>query len=170
MRSDADMKVEIIGCGSVAVAAHIPGYQKVPGVEVTALCDIDSERARKAAERLDVGHVHSDYREMFEKHNLDIVSVATPPSAHADATIAALEAGAHVLCEKPMAMNPAEAEAMIAEFVEAVRTGGQPHVSPREALNVQRILSGIHESGATRREIEIATDFPVGDAKRRHAR
>ena len=114
MESMADIKVGVIGCGSVAMEAHIPGYQKVPGVEIAALCDIDFARAKKATERFGVGHVYSDYKEMFAKHGLDIVSVATPPSAHAEATIAALEAGVHVLCEKPMAMNPAEAERMIA--------------------------------------------------------
>ena len=107
------MKVGIIGCGSVATAAHMPGYQKVPGVEITAVCDIDGARAEKAAETFGVPHAHSDYREMCRSHKLDIVSVTTPPSVHAEATIAALEAGAHVLCEKPMAMNPAEAERML---------------------------------------------------------
>ena len=114
MESIADLKVGVIGCGVVATVSHLPGYQKVPGVEIIALCDIDFTRAEKVAEEFDVGHAYGDYCEMLEKHRFDIVSVATPPSTHAEATIAALEAGAHVLCEKPMAMNPAQAEAMIA--------------------------------------------------------
>ena len=57
---------------------------------------------------------YTDFAEMFRNHRLDVVSVATPPCVHAEATVAALEAGANVICEKPMAMNPAESERMLA--------------------------------------------------------
>ena len=120
MGSDADIKVGIIGCGSVATVAHVPGYQKVPGAEIIALCDIDIERARTWSEKLGAAGCYSDYREMFKNHKLDVVSVATPPSSHADATIVSLEAGANVICEKPMAMNPEESERMVEA---AERTG-----------------------------------------------
>ena len=120
-RSAADIKVGIIGCGIVTTASHLPGYQRVPGVEITAVCDIDIAREVEVAEKNGVGHAYGDYREMLSKHPLDIVSVATPPSVHAEATIAALEAGAHVLCEKPMAMNPAEAASMLAAAHKAGR-------------------------------------------------
>ena len=115
------MRVGVIGCGIVADASHLPGYRKVPGVQVAAVCDTDLAKAEQLAADFGVAHAYLDYREMLARERLDIVSVATPPSVHAEATIASLGSGAHVLCEKPMAMNPAEAEAMIAAAQRADR-------------------------------------------------
>ena len=107
------MKVGIIGAGGIAQYAHIPGYQMVPDVEVVALSDPDTPRARHAARKFSIPHVFSNYQDLL-KLGLDAVSVCAPNYLHAEATIAALEAGAHVLCEKPMAMNAAQAEKMVA--------------------------------------------------------
>ncbi len=107
------IRTAIIGTGGIS-NWHTRGYQKLEQVELAAVCDIDLEKAKKYAERYGVGaeHVYADYNEMLAKEHLDCLSVTTWNAAHAPAAIAALNAGCHVLCEKPMAMNSEEARAM----------------------------------------------------------
>lgn len=107
------IKAGIIGTGGISVH-HTNGYKLVPGVEVVACCDIDEAKVKAYAERHNIPRWYTDCREMMEKEDLDVVSVTTWNSAHKDCTITALRGGAHVLCEKPMAMNAAEAEEMLA--------------------------------------------------------
>ena len=107
------IRAAIIGTGGIS-ALHTEGYRKLPDVEVAALCDIDLDKALAYADKygVDRSHVYADYNEMLEKEKPDIASVTTWNAAHAPAAIAALNAGCHVICEKPMAMNAAEARAM----------------------------------------------------------
>jgi predicted dehydrogenase len=109
-----NVRVGIIGSGSIARYAHIPGYKAQKGVEITAVCDVVLDRAAEIAREFGIPRWYSSYQEMLEHEVLDAVSVCTPNVAHRDATIAALEAGLHVLCEKPMAMNLCEAQEMAA--------------------------------------------------------
>jgi predicted dehydrogenase len=106
--------VGLIGAGGIAQAVHIPGYQKLDNVEVRAIADPFEAPRLGAAQKFDIPHVYEDYREMLKRDDIHAVSVTTPNSLHAEATIAALEAGKHVLCEKPLAMNATEGEAMVA--------------------------------------------------------
>lgn len=106
------MKVATIGAGSIANYAHLPGYQRLAGVEVAAICDIDETKLKAMAAKYNVAKTYTDYRKML-KSGLDAVSICLPNYLHAPATIAALEAGCHVLCEKPMAMTAVEAEKMV---------------------------------------------------------
>ena len=76
------------------------------------------------AEKFDIPHVFTDYNQMLQLPELDVVSVCTPPFAHKDAAIAALQAGKHVLCEKPMALDATEAQAMVDAWHEARATHG----------------------------------------------
>jgi predicted dehydrogenase len=109
------LKYGIIGCGGIAENKHLPAIKKLENVEVTAFCDIIPERAEKANKEYGGGKskVFKDYRELV-KENLDAVIVLTPNNSHCEITVAALNAGKHVLCEKPMATNYKEAKAMIA--------------------------------------------------------
>ncbi len=116
------LRVGIIGTGGIASGAHIPGYQRTPGVELYAACDVVEERAQAMAEKFSIPHVFTDYEQMLKLPELDVVSVCTPPFAHKDATIAALQAGKHVLCEKPMALNGREAQEMVDAWHAARRT------------------------------------------------
>jgi predicted dehydrogenase len=102
------LRTAIIGTGSISTV-HLDGYREHPDVEIVSLCDINAERAREKASGYKVSRVYTDYREMLDKEELDAVSVCTWNNNHCDATIAALETGVHVLCEKPMAMNTQEA-------------------------------------------------------------
>ncbi len=105
------LKVAVIGTGGIS-ASHLNGYEKNPNVEIYALCDLKEERVKRAAERYGVTRVYTDMHEMLKLSEIDAVSVCTWNSAHAECTIAALNAGKHVLCEKPMAMNAEEAQKM----------------------------------------------------------
>ena len=117
MAAKSKSKLEKVGVGIVGVGIgsyHMRGYAECPDAQIVAVCDINEERARKVAEEFKVPHVFTDYKKMFKLSSIDAVSVCTPNYLHAPVTIAAFEAGKHVICEKPLAMNPKEGEAMVA--------------------------------------------------------
>ncbi|PLS14796.1 gfo/Idh/MocA family oxidoreductase [Bacillus sp. M6-12] len=107
------IRVGVIGCGSIAQHRHLPEYAANQAVELVAVCDNVAERAEKVAEEFGV-KAFTGYEELLESGLADAVSVCTPNYLHAPISIAALNAGLHVLCEKPMATSAGEAEAMIA--------------------------------------------------------
>ncbi|MCA1020961.1 gfo/Idh/MocA family oxidoreductase [Halobacillus litoralis] len=107
------LRVAVIGCGSIAQNRHLLEYEANENVEIKAVCDIAEERARKVGQ-LYGAVVYTDYEELLEKEEIDAVSVCLPNYLHAPVSIAALNKGAHVLCEKPMATSREEAEDMIA--------------------------------------------------------
>ncbi len=107
------IKVGIIGTGFGA-RVQAPGFMMHPEVEVVALCSVARRgRAQQEAERLGIPRAYDDYREMLRQEELDLVSVVSAPHLHHPMTIAALERRIPVLCEKPMALNLAEAQAMV---------------------------------------------------------
>lgn len=105
------IKIGIIGTGGIS-NVHIAGYLKNPNVELYAFCDINEERVKEMAEKYGVTRTFTDKDEMLKLKEIDAVSVCTWNSQHAPCTIAALNAGKHVLCEKPMATSAAEAMEM----------------------------------------------------------
>ena len=109
------VRIGIIGCGGIANGKHMPSLKKLPNVEMVAFCDIVVERAEKAAK--DYGApgaaVYEDYKKLLEDKTIDVVHVCTPNRSHSFITVDALEAGKHVMCEKPMAINGAEAKKML---------------------------------------------------------
>ena len=113
-------RVGIIGAGWVAQDRHIPSFQAVPGVEVVGVYDRNPDHARAAAARFGIATVARERDELLAL-GLDAVSVATSPWSHAEHAMAALSAGAHVFCEKPMALDHPEALAM----VEAAEAAGR---------------------------------------------
>jgi predicted dehydrogenase len=107
------MKVGIIGA-SFAKAAYLPALRLIEGAEVTALASARLASAEAAASAFGVRHAYDDWQRMLSDHRFDLVCIATPTVTHAAMTLAALDAGAHVLCEKPTAMNADEVGAMLA--------------------------------------------------------
>ncbi len=105
----------IIGCGNIANAKHMPTIAKMDDVEMVAFCDIVRERAEEAAKKFGTpdARVYTDYRELLADPTIDNVRVLTHNGPHAEITIAALNAGKHVLCEKPMSITGEEAKAML---------------------------------------------------------
>lgn len=106
------LKVGVIGCGSIARHRHLLEYHANEEVEITAVCDIIVERAEEMA-NLYGAKAYSDYEKVLEENDIDAISVCLPNYLHAPVSIAALSAGKHVLCEKPMATSSEEAENMI---------------------------------------------------------
>ncbi len=104
------LRVGVIGLG--VGSYHIAGYQTHPQAEVVAVADPDAARRDEIGDKYGVRKRYASAEEMLAKERLDVVSVATPNKYHRDLTLAALQAGCHVLCEKPMAMNAAEAREM----------------------------------------------------------
>ena len=113
------LKIGIIGCGKIATLRHIPEYAENPHATLAAFQDMVPERAREAAAPFG-GVVYDSFEALLADPEIDAVSVCAANAAHAPITIAALEAGKHVLCEKPMAITLAACEAMVAA---AERTG-----------------------------------------------
>jgi predicted dehydrogenase len=112
-KTSRKLRVGFIGAGGIA-RTHMTYLQKMEGVEICCAADIDEKALEKVKEQFSIPRVYTDYREMLrQEHDLDAVDVCTPNVHHAANTIAALEAGKHVLVEKPMAMNAKEAQAMV---------------------------------------------------------
>jgi predicted dehydrogenase len=100
-------RVGIIGAGGIAKGVHVPGWLALPNVSVVALADINKATASAVAMEFGVPHVFTDYHDLL-KLDLDAVDICTPNLAHVPAVRAALEAGKHVICEKPLAVTSRE--------------------------------------------------------------
>ncbi len=113
-----------VRCGVIGLGmgrGHIRGYQSHPGAEMVAFADSDPARLAAAVTEFPGAHGYATAEEMLARESLDVVSVATPNKFHKPLTLAALAAGCHVLCEKPMAMSAAEGRAMVAAARKAKR-------------------------------------------------
>ena len=108
------LRAGVIGGGAIAQALHLPGYKKDPRADLIAFADPVAERHSEISEKFGRIAAYSDYRDMLAKESLDVVSVATPNAFHAEQAIAALDAGCHVLCEKPIAATLREADRILA--------------------------------------------------------
>lgn len=100
-----------------------PAFAAAPGAELRAICSQHPERARAAAQELKVEFATDDYRSLVARHDVDLVCVAAPPVLHHAMVLAALEAGKHVFCEKPFALDLRQAREMLG----AARTRGSLH-------------------------------------------
>ncbi len=117
------LKVGIIGTGMIATAGHIPAWKNLADdVEIVGVADLLEDRAKLIAETEGIPGAFGDWRKMLGQLDLDIVSVCTPNAYHKEQSIAALRAGAHVLCEKPIATSRADAVEMFAAAEAAGRT------------------------------------------------
>ena len=93
--------------------AHAEGYSKNPNVRLVAFCDRDEKQLADVAKQYGVTDTVTDYRKLLDRKDIQLVSVATPDQFHAEQTVAFMNAGKHILCEKPMAMTVAECEQMV---------------------------------------------------------
>ena len=109
------LRAGIVGCGGIANGKHMPSMKKAGKFDIVAFCDIIEEKATKAA--ADYGtadaKVYTDYKKLLEDKTIDVVYVLTPNKSHSFISIDAMEAGKHVLCEKPMAKTAKEAKDMV---------------------------------------------------------
>ena len=104
------IKIAIIGCGGIATRAHMTAYEQLADrFEVVAACDILPDRVAQFAEKFKIPAHFTDYRDVLKLEGLQAVDICTPNYLHSIIAVEALDAGLNVLCEKPDAINPAEA-------------------------------------------------------------
>jgi predicted dehydrogenase len=115
------MRIGIIGAGGAARSIHMPGFQLCPDVEIAVVCDADVDALRATG----VVSTCADYRDVLQCPDIDAVVVATPNHLHREIVHATLDAGKHVLCEKPLALNRDEADSMLG----AAERSGRVHMT-----------------------------------------
>jgi predicted dehydrogenase len=118
LNSNKTIGIGIVGAG-FARSTQIPGFRICKDARVVAIASRRREHAEQVAEEFGIEHVAGDWKELVARDDVDLVSVVTPPATHVEITLAALEQGKAVLCEKPMAMNAAEARRMTESAREA---------------------------------------------------
>ena len=126
--AEEKLRIGIIGTGMIATSGHMPAWRDLPDdVEIVAVADVLADRASLIAEQESIPHAYGNWQKMLGEQELDIVSVCTPNAYHREQAVAALQAGAHVLCEKPVATSSEDAAAMFdaAEAVGKVLLVGQ---------------------------------------------
>lgn len=105
MTSERTIRVAVLGAGAWARHAHLPGYLRDPRCRVVAIADPDRALAQDAAATFGIPVVARDHTEVVRREDVDLVDVCTPSATHFELSMAALEAGKHVLCEKPVAFD-----------------------------------------------------------------
>lgn len=108
------VNIGVIGAGGIANNAHLPSYKSCEHANVIAIADINEVALNTTKEKFEIPNGFTDYRELLKMDEIDAISVCTPNYVHKDPAIAAMRAGKHVLCEKPLAMNAAEGEEIVA--------------------------------------------------------
>jgi predicted dehydrogenase len=140
------VRIGVIGAGWVAQNRHLPALAQLPGVALAAIWSRNAERGREVAGKFGIPRVVEDWRKVAEATDVDAVVIATPPVLHHPATLAALGAGKHVLCQARMARNVREARAM----VEAARAAKRVTAlyPPRPGLRGDRVMRRLlHDEG-----------------------
>lgn len=145
MTNGNPVRIGIIGAG-FARTTQIPGFRDCMGARIVAIASRNPEHAADVAKEFEIEHVARDWRELVAREDVDLVSVVTPPATHMEMTLAALEHGKAVLCEKPMALNAAEARRM----TEAAQKAGLLALVDHELrfLKSRRMMRSMLTSGA----------------------
>ena len=113
------VRVGVVGTSGWADLMHLPSLKSHPGATITAICGRNRDRAEEMAQKYAIPSVFTDYREMIDQADLHALVVSTPDDLHYPITMQALEAGLHVVCEKPLALDAGQAREMY-EKAEAV--------------------------------------------------
>ncbi len=107
------VRVAVVGAGAIAQVAHLPALRRLNGVHLAAICDNDASKARALASRFGVPDVYDDIEDLLRNARLDAVVICTPNHLHEMHAVAALAAGVHVLCERPLALSLAGVERVL---------------------------------------------------------
>lgn len=119
-----NIRIGVIGVGQIG-KAHLELYSKIEGAEIVAICDVNKQEAEKVAEKYKIHSVYSDFRKLLARDDIEAVDVCLHNNFHAPVTIAALQAGKHVYCEKPIAGTYIDGKRMVEV---AKETGKMLHV------------------------------------------
>jgi len=109
----SEYRVAILGNGGIFKLAHGPAWKRIPRAKVVATCDVVEERAVEAAREFDGAQPFTRAEDLLKRDGIDIVDICTPSDTHAPLAIQALEAGKHVICEKPMALRPSDSSRLM---------------------------------------------------------
>ena len=151
--------IGIIGCGKIAQVRHIPEYEANKDSQLLGFYDINLERAKELAKKHG-GTAYATVEELLANPAIDAVSICAANVAHAELTIEALEAGKHVLCEKPMAVTLEQCEAMVAT---SVRTGKSVMIAQNQRLTKAHLKAKeLVASGAIGKVLTFRTTFGHG--------
>jgi predicted dehydrogenase len=115
------IRIGVVGVGAIAQLAHIPVLSKMRGAQLVALCDNDRPKARSLADRFGVPDVFTDIEDLLEFDELDAVIISTPSHLHEPHVLSALQAGVHVLCERPLALTSRGVERLLSAAQRAER-------------------------------------------------
>lgn len=107
------LRIGVIGCGSISQNVHIPAYVENPKSRLTAICDVNEQRLREVAKEYEIANIFHNYEELLESQLVDAVSICTPTATHWKIAVEAARHGIHTLCEKPLASNLEEGQAII---------------------------------------------------------
>ena len=113
MASKKPLRIGIVGAGGIARTRHLPGFAAIPGVEVVGICNKHRESSARVAREFGIAKVFGNWEALVEDETIDAVVIGTWPYLHAPVTVAALDAGKHVLTQARMAMNSREAQRML---------------------------------------------------------
>ena len=163
------IRIGIIGAGANTRKYHIPGLASQSGVEVVAVANRSKDSGERAAQEFGIEHVAADWTEIVDDDHIDAVCIGTWPYMHAPVTIAALEAGKHVLCEARMAMNAREAHTMLEASRERPGLTAQivpaPHTLPFDQTIVDMIGRGyIGDLISLDAHVAVGSQFPLWDS------
>src|SRR2546422_58796 len=111
--TERTIRVGFVGAGKNTRSRHIPGFQKLPGVELIAVANRSRESGERVAREFGIARVDADWRDLVRAGDVDAVCIGTRPYMHCEITLAALEHGKHVLCEARLAMNATEGRSML---------------------------------------------------------
>lgn len=162
----SEYNVGVIGCGSVGTKRHIPSWKKDDRVSLHAVLDNSSQTVRRVTTDHNIPYGFTDSDQFFDQ-SLDIISICTPPFTHADMTCKALESGANVLCEKPLALSIQETDRVLKKADETSQTLGVVHnfLFSNSMLKARRKIAA-GDVGQIRNIIGFQTSSPRRDLPR----
>jgi predicted dehydrogenase len=168
--SERKIRVGLVGAGGNTRALHIPGFAKQDDVQIVAVANRSRESSQRVANEFAIPKIHDHWQALLEDASIDAVCIGTWPYMHAPLTIAALEAGKHVLCEARMAMDHSEARAMLEASLRRPALTAQivpaPHTLVFDRSIIEMIADGyIGELISIDARIATARNYPDGSAQ-----
>ena len=167
--TSGEIRIGIVGAGHITRSRHFPGFKALPGVRITAVCNRRRESARRVASEFDIPKVHGSWEELVSDPTVDAVVIGAWPYLHCPVTLAAFDAGKHVLTQARMAMNAREAQRMLDRSLESPRLTAMIVPSPY-GLAGDAFMRSLIESGylGQLREIHVhSMSDQLADPRRR---